>query len=231
MRKVLMTCTGVLTALLVAVPVLAQEAGIPKNGREKVSYGIGVETAKNIKAQRLDVNVEMIIQGLKDELAGKKLAVPQRELRRLMTMFHVEQRRQRVENTVIASQNNAKKSETFLNYNSAKPGVVVLPSGLQYRIITDGKGKKPGPSDTVLCSFQGTLIEGEEFDGSEPGQPASLKINQAVPGLKEALLLMREGSKWEVVVPPHLGYGAHGFGRTIGPNETLIYEIELLSVK
>jgi FKBP-type peptidyl-prolyl cis-trans isomerase len=231
MLRTTVTWIAILVFGLVASATYAQQPMTPKNGREKVSYGIGVETAKNIKSQRLDVDIDMIIQGLRDELAGKKLAVPQRELRRLMTMFHVEQKRQRVENTVIAAENNAKKGETFLAENKAKPGVTVLPSGLQYKIVKEGGGKKPAQSDTVLCNFTGALIDGTEFDASEPGQPAGLRINQIIPGLKEALLLMPEGSKWEVVIPSHLGYGSHGFGRTIGPNEVLIFEIEQLSIK
>jgi FKBP-type peptidyl-prolyl cis-trans isomerase len=231
MPSVSHVCIATVVAISLAIPASAQNSTIPKNGREKVSYGIGVETARTIKAQRLDIDVDMIIQGLRDELTGKKLAVPNRELRRLMTMFRVEQRKQDVENTVIAAENNAKRSEAFLTENKGKAGVVILPSGLQYRIVAEGSGKKPKMSDSVQGNFVATLADGTEFDSSEPGQPATLRISQTIPGLREALLLMPAGSKWQIVIPPHLAYGSRGFGRTVGPNEVLVYEFELVSIK
>jgi FKBP-type peptidyl-prolyl cis-trans isomerase FklB len=127
--------------------------------------------------------------------------------------------------------NNLKEGQNFLAANSSKPGVVLLPSGLQYEVITEGAGEKPGATDTVTCHYHGTLINGTVFDSSvQRGKPASFPLNQVIKGWTEGVQLMSTGSKWRFFIPPHLGYGDRQVGPTIGPNSTLIFEVELLSI-
>jgi len=131
-----------------------------------------------------------------------------------------------------ASADNKKQGDAYLAENGKKEGVVVLPSGLQYKVITAGKGRKPAETDTVMCNYKGTFTDGTEFDSSpEGGKPVPFEIKSVIPGFKEALQLMPVGSKWQIVVPPGLGYGDHGAGNVIGPNATLIFEVELVSIQ
>jgi FKBP-type peptidyl-prolyl cis-trans isomerase FklB len=131
----------------------------------------------------------------------------------------------------LALEDNKKKGEVFLAENKTKEGVVVLPSGVQYKILKAGNGKKPIDSDVVQVYYRGTLLDGSEFDATEPGQPADLKASSLIAGWKEALRLMPAGSKWQIFVPSQLAYGERGVGSDIGPNETLVFEVELLAVK
>jgi FKBP-type peptidyl-prolyl cis-trans isomerase len=127
---------------------------------------------------------------------------------------------------------NKKEGAEFLEANKTKEGVVTLPSGLQYKILTEGTGPKPAASDTVVCNYRGTLISGTEFDSSyKRGQPASFPVNGVIKGWTEALQLMPVGSKWQLFVPAELGYGDRGAGGEIGPGATLIFEVELLSIQ
>ncbi len=127
---------------------------------------------------------------------------------------------------------NMKDGAEFLAANKTKDGVITLPSGLQYKIMTAGTGAKPGPGDTVVCNYRGTLINGTEFDSSyKRGQPASFPVNRVIPGWTEALQMMPVGSKWQLFIPPDLAYGARGAGGVIGPNATLVFEVELISIQ
>jgi FKBP-type peptidyl-prolyl cis-trans isomerase FklB len=137
-----------------------------------------------------------------------------------------------VQATAAAGEENKKAGEAFLAQNKGKQGVVTLPSGLQYKILKAGNGKKPTENDTVECNYRGTLINGTEFDSSyRRGQPATFGVGQVIPGWREALQLMPVGSKWELYVPPDLAYGERGAGRDIGPNSTLVFEVELLGIQ
>jgi FKBP-type peptidyl-prolyl cis-trans isomerase FklB len=136
------------------------------------------------------------------------------------------------ENLKLMAAVNLKLGTAFLEANKAKPGVVTLPSGLQYKILTAGTGPKPTAADTVVCNYRGTLIDGKEFDSSyKRGQPTSLPVGRVIKGWSEALQLMPVGSKWQLVIPPDLAYGDHGAGPDIGPNATLIFELELISIQ
>jgi FKBP-type peptidyl-prolyl cis-trans isomerase len=242
--KALMNWVGFLSAVLLTAQVHAEETQALRTQQDKVSYGIGVEMADNLKRQGIEVdfgknpkpqwnevNLDLVIKGLKDQLSGEKLLMPERELRRNLIMFQSELRRKQVQTRTVGSEVNKQEGEAFLQENKKKEGVVTLPSGLQYKILKAGDGRKPTDTDTVEVIYRGTLINGTEFDSSKPGQPTVLKITGLIPGLKEALKLMPVGSKWQIFVPTQLAYGPRGKGREIGPNETLIYELELLSIK
>ena len=212
--------------------VHAEDKHVFRSQMDKINYGIGVEVVRNFKNQGMEVDLELVIKGMKDGLAGKN-EIPEKEFRKMMTAFQTELRQKQATNKKLSGIDNKKKSETFLAENKTKDGVVTLPSGLQYKIIKPAEGRKPTDSDTIECNYRGTLIDGTEFDSSyEAGQPATFKLSQGlIMGWKEALKLMPVGSKWQLFIPPSLAYGERGTGRSIGPNQVLIFEIELIAIK
>jgi FKBP-type peptidyl-prolyl cis-trans isomerase FklB len=222
---------AVLAVGLWIVPASAQDATVLKTQKDKVSYGIGVAMARNLKRQGMEVDEDGLIKGMKDELSGAKLLMSDSELRDTMMALQTEMRQKQEQALKTASTENQKQGDAFLTENKTKQGVVTLPSGLQYKILKAGEGKKPTDADTVECQYRGTLVNGTEFDSSYPtGKPVSFKVSQVIVGWQEALKLMPVGSKWQLVIPPQLAYGDRGAG-AIGPNSTLIFEVELLSIK
>lgn len=227
-------------AILGVLFLVAQCTGEPqtpkevtlKSDKDKVSYGIGVSVAKNFKQQGVEVDVEVMVKGLKDELSGAKLLIADEELAKTLTAYQKELRQKQVEAKKMAVEDNRKEGEAFLAENKKKEGVVTLPSGLQYKIIKAGEGKKPTAADTVEVHYRGTLINGTEFDSSQrAGRPITFKVPGVIAGWQEALKLMPAGSKWQLFIPPQLAYGERGSGKVIGPNSTLIFEVELLAIK
>jgi FKBP-type peptidyl-prolyl cis-trans isomerase len=225
----------VLTVGLLAAQVGAQEPPVLKTQKEKTSYAIGVDMAKNLRRQGVDLDLDVLIKGFQDEFMGGKLLMSDDDLRKTMAAFPAEVRRKRNEarqKQVRIAEDNKKEGEAFLAENKTKEGVVTLPSGLQYKILKAGDGKKPTEADTVEFRYRGTLINGTEFDSSPiDGQPETFKVGEVIPGWREALKLMPVGSKWQIFIPPHLGYGARPSGRDIGPNATLIFEMDLIATK
>ncbi len=209
----------------------AEEAQVLKTQRDVQSYGIGVNIAKSFKRDDVDIDMDLLVKGMKDAMAGEKLLMPERDLRRAMNALQSELRQKAVARHRTAAEDNRKKGEAFLAENKTRHGVVTLASGVQYRIIKAGDGRKPMDSDMVECYYRGTLLDGTEFDGTEAGKPATLKVSQLIDGWKEALKLMPAGSKWQLFIPSQLAYGPRGVGSDIGPNETLVFEVELLNVK
>lgn len=206
-------------------------AGQPANARmDVVSYGIGVEIARNFKKQDIAIAPERLMQGLKDGLSGGKLQFPDKELRQATTTFQNEIRQKMVLTKRVAALDNKKRGEAFLAENQARDGVKTLPNGVQYRVVKAGDGAKPTEGDMVECRYRGTLLDGTEFDGTEGGKSAKLKVAALIPGWKEALKLMPAGSQWQLFIPPQLAYGERGVGSDIGPNETLLFDVELLAV-
>ena len=208
----------------------AQEPTDLKTEQDKVNYGIGVSVAKNLKQQGVEVDVNMMIKGMKDELSGKKLLLSDDELRKTLTAYQQELRRKQMQERKGAAQDKKKEGDAFLAENKKKEGVVTLPNGLQYKILKAGEGKKPTADDTVEVKYRGTLIEGKEFDSSG-AETRTFKLSEVIPGWREAVQLMPVGSKWQLVVPPELAYGERGMGQAIMPNTTLIFEIELVGIK
>jgi FKBP-type peptidyl-prolyl cis-trans isomerase FklB len=227
--KWIAVCFGVV--MFLASQVGAEEAPALKTQKDKVNYGIGVSMGKSIQRQGIEVELDMVVKGMKDALAGGKLLMSDEELRKTMGEFQKEMQQKQATAKAAAGENNKKEGEAFLAQNKKKEGVVTLKSGLQYKILKAGKGKKPSETDTVEVNYKGTLINGKVFDSSKPEQPASFKVNQVIPGWQEALKLMPAGSKWQLVIPPELAYKEQGAGPDIGPNATLIFEVELVAVK
>ncbi len=222
---------AVLGVLLLTAQVSAAEIKELKTDKDKVSYGIGVSMAKNLKTQKIEVNLDPLLQGLQDELKGGKLLMTDADLQATLGHFKQELMQKHAEAMKKAAADNQKEGDTFLAENKKKKDVKTLPSGLQYKIIKEGKGKKPKESDTVEVNYRGTLINNTEFDSSyKRGQPATLKVKDIIPGWREALQLMPVGSKWQLFIPAKLAYGEKGAG-PIGPNSTLIFEVELLGIK
>jgi FKBP-type peptidyl-prolyl cis-trans isomerase len=208
----------------------AQEPTDLKTEKDKVSYGIGVSVAKNFQQQGVDVDLNLVIKGMKDQLGGKKLLMSDDELRKTMIAYQQELRGKQMQQRKAAAVDNKKEGEAFLAENQKKEGVVTTPSGLEYKILKAGEGKKPTADDTVEVNYRGTFINGTEFDSSG-GQPKAFKLTGVIPGWREALQLMPVGSKWQLVVPPQLAYGERGMGQVIMPNTVLIFEVELVGIK
>jgi FKBP-type peptidyl-prolyl cis-trans isomerase len=218
--------------VILTTPANAGEAEVLKNQKEKVSYGIGTDVGRNFKRLGIDIDVDVLAKGLKDALSGEKPLMSEDDLRATMGAYQADLMQKQAQATKRAAEENQKKGATFLAENKTKQDVVTLPSGLQYKILKAGDGKKPTENDTVVCHYRGTLIDGAEFDSSyKRGQPASFPVKGVIKGWTEALQLMPVGSKWQLFIPPELAYGARGAGRDIGPNATLIFEVELLAIK
>jgi len=222
--------TGTATKPRTAVPFTL------KTQKDKTSYAIGMNigsgVAAKLKQQPLDVDQAVLLRGFKDALAGSKTLLTAEEERTVLMQLSLEARKKQEEQMKLAAEPNKKIGEEFLAANKTKDGVVTLPGGLQYKILTAGTGPKPTAADTVSCNYRGTLIDGTEFDSSyKRGQPASFALNQVIKGWTEALQLMPVGSKWQLFIPSDLAYGDPGRGPQIGPGATLIFEIELLSIQ
>jgi FKBP-type peptidyl-prolyl cis-trans isomerase FklB len=203
-----------------------------KTQKEKVSYAIGMEMGKGVKTQGIDVDPAIMTQGLKDGLSGAKPQMSEDELRQVITSLQQDIRQKQMQAQEAAAAENKTKGEAFLAENAKKGGVVALPDGLQYKIMTPGQGKKPQESDTVLCNYKGTFLDGTEFDSSaKAGKPVPFEVKNVIPGFREILQLMPVGSKWQVFIPSNLAYGERGAGGVIGPNATLIFEVEVVSIQ
>lgn len=200
--------------------------------REKASYALGYNLGRNLKGQMVDVDPAIVTQAIKDAYAGTPSPLTEDEIRAALSQLQADTRAKLEEKSKEVSAENEKAGAAFLAENKGKPGVVTLPSGLEYKIITQGTGPKPAATDTVVCNYRGTLINGEEFDSSaKHGQAATFPVNGVIKGWTEALQLMPVGSKWELFIPPSLAYGDRGAGPLIGPGSTLVFEVELLSIK
>jgi FKBP-type peptidyl-prolyl cis-trans isomerase FklB len=224
---------AVLTAVFFMAAVsFAQEDAVLKTEKDRLSYAIGMDIGNGLKRQDIDLNAEIVAQGIWDSMSGGKTLMTEQESRQTMDALKQELARKQMAKMKELGDKNKKEGEKFLAENRTKDGVIALPSGLQYKVVRKGTGKPPKAGDTVTVNYRGTFIDGTEFDSSyRRGQPASFTVSGVIPGWTEALQLMKEGAKWELYIPPDLAYGERGAGRSIGPNATLIFEVELLSVK
>ena len=210
----------------------AQENPVLKNQKEKISYIIGVNIGTNFKKQEIDVDPDILTRGIKDGISGAKPLLIAQEVQDIMGSFEKEMIAKQEERKKTIGAKNQKEGDNFLAANQKKEGVQTLPSGMQYKVIKAGTGQKPKLTDTVTTHYRGTLIDGTEFDSSyKRGKPATFQVNGVIRGWTEALQLMEEGAKWQLFIPSTLAYGDRGAGQMIGPNATLIFEVELISIQ
>jgi FKBP-type peptidyl-prolyl cis-trans isomerase len=207
-----------------------------KTQKDKVSYALGMNMGKDLggklKQGSVEVDQAILLRGVKDALSGSKLLLTDDEVKAVFAQLNTDIRKRLEEKARIAGEANKKEGDEFLAANKLKDGVVTLPSGLQFKILTEGTGAKPTASDSVVCNYRGTLISGIEFDSSyKRGQPATFHVNEVIKGWTEALQLMPVGSKWQIFIPSEMAYGEPGRGPQIGPNSTLLFELELLSIQ
>jgi FKBP-type peptidyl-prolyl cis-trans isomerase len=222
-----------ITVLLVAffVSQAAAETVSLKSEKGKRSYSIGNDIGNNLKTQPFEVDADLLAKGIKDALTGKKPALTEQEMKDVLTALKNQLMAKRASQIKEIADKNKKDGEAFLAENKKKPGVITLPDGLQYKVITEGAGNTPAPTDKIKVHYKGTLINGTEFDSSyKRGEPLEYEIAKFIPGWKEALTMMKEGSKWELYIPSELAYGEQGSGPVIGPNSVLIFEMELISI-
>ena len=204
-----------------------------KTDKEKASYALGMKIGGDLRKQGAAESLDPAItaRGLRDAMSGGKTALTEEEGRAALGKLQTEVRQKMEAKAHQEGETKRKTGDAFLAANKTKDGVVTLPSGLQYKVLTEGKGPKPTVTDTVTCNYRGTLLNGKEFDSSyKRGEPASFPVNGVIKGWTEALQLMPVGSKWQLFIPPDLAYGDRGAGGDIGPDETLIFEVELLSI-
>ncbi|MGH8611203.1 MAG: FKBP-type peptidyl-prolyl cis-trans isomerase [Gammaproteobacteria bacterium] len=220
-------CTVLLLALALVDAGVAEEAVLDTE-KAKFSYAIGLQIGQSFVRQGVEIDAEAFALALQDTLAGREPRIPALELQAVLQKQEQEiQKRQQA----VAVKNSA-AGRRFLEQNKSKEGIHELPNGLQYKVIKKGQGNRPQGSDSVDVHYRGTLIDGREFDSSyRRGKPTTLRLNGVIKGWQEALPMMPEGSKWQIFLPPELAYGQRGAGAVIGPNETLIFEIELIAVR
>jgi len=228
-RRLAMAVCGVVA---LSGAAFAADAPELKSDKEVFSYSLGMNLGGNLKRESVEVDTELLVRGFKDSYGGGKTILTEEEARKSIMDFQKAQMAKRAETMKKLSEKNKADGERFLAENAKKEGVKSLPSGLQFKEITPGKGKTPKATDTVTTQYKGTLIDGTEFDSSyKRGEPATFPVSGVIAGWTEALQLMKEGAKWQLFIPPNLAYGERGAGSDIGPNATLIFEVELISVK
>jgi FKBP-type peptidyl-prolyl cis-trans isomerase len=200
--------------------------------KDKLSYSIGMNIGKSLKRDNLDVDPDLVLRGIKDVLGGGTLLMTDQEAQSTLNELQADLHKRQEQEMQQLAETNKKEGEAFLAANKTKAGVISLPSGLQYKILQEGTGPKPTAADTVTVNYRGTLLDGTEFDSSyKRGQPGSFPVGGIIKGWTEALLLMPVGSKWQLFIPPELAYGPRQAGPSIGPNSTLLFEVELLSIQ
>jgi FKBP-type peptidyl-prolyl cis-trans isomerase FklB len=232
--KKIMTSTIITTisvAALLAFGVQAQEKLELKDARQKASYAIGMDIGANFKRQDLDVDAKALAAGLADTLAGKT-QLTEAESKQVLQEFRTQMMAKMEARQKTEGEKNAREGEAFLAGNAKKEGVKTTASGLQYKVIKSGTGKTPKATDTVKVHYHGTLVDGSVFDSSvQRGEPATFPVDQVIPGWTEVLQLMKEGDKWQVYIPGKLAYGERSPSPKIGPNSTLVFDVELLSIE
>ena len=228
---------GIFIALLmIAISCTSSEKAVETpqltDSMDTVSYSVGVDIGKSFRLQEMDIDPDVMARGLNDAFSDKETALTKEEVQSTLIKFRqVFQQKQR-EIAQRKAQEAAVSEETYLAENATKEGVVSLPSGLQYKVITPGDGPSPLTTDKVKVHYKGSLADGTIFDSSyDRGQPTSFTVSGVIKGWTEALLLMQVGSKWELTIPSKLGYGTRGSGGDIPPNSTLLFEVELLGIE
>lgn len=223
---------GVCTVLSTQAVSNSSSAVVLKSDQDKLSYAIGVETGRSFKSHNVEIDPKIFAAGVSDGLADKPTLMNDSEIQKQISDFQQKTLAKMQQQLKESASDNQKKEQEFLAANKNKAGVVTTASGLQYKIIDPGKGTPPTDNDVVTVDYKGTLLNGKVFDSSyQRGKPATFPVAAVIEGWQEALKLMKPGAKWELYIPSKLAYGDQGAGGVIGPNETLIFEVHLLSVK
>jgi len=226
------TGTMVATAMVVIAGAAFAQVASPKTELEKISYSLGADIGKNFRTQDLQLDVNMMMKGIRDGMSGAGFDMSDEEMQKTVAAFQEIMMQKQKQRAMEQSSDNRKIGQNFLAENKKKEGVMELPSGLQYKVITEATGPKPAATDEVTVHYRGTLIGGKEFDSSfKRNEPASFRLNQVIAGWTEGLQLMSVGSKYRFFIPPDLCYGDRQMGPDILPGSTLIFEIELLDIK
>ncbi len=218
--------------LAIASPVLAKgpETAVPKDKQDKVSYSIGADVGNSLKRNDLGLNPDFVAKGLVDALNGKTV-LTEEEMHTVLQAFQGEMQQKMAAKQKVAGESNKTTSEKFLEENKKKDGVKTTASGLQYKVVTTGTGAMPKATDTVVVNYSGKLVNGTEFDSSyKRGEPATFPVNGVIPGWTEALQMMPVGSKWDLAIPASIAYGESA-PPSIGPNQALVFTVELLDIK
>lgn len=216
---------------LVSSQAWSADQTVLKTDKDKLSYSLGASIGKNLRKESADIDLDLLIQGMKASMAGDKVLMSDKDIGQIMNDYQMKLRKTALLNRQEALAENKKKGDAYLAEYKTKKGVSSLPSGVLYSVIKEGKGKKPLDSDAIEVYYSGTLINGKQFDATEPGHPATLKVSSLIAGWKQALTSMPAGSKWHIVIPSQLAYGERGVGNDIGPNEVLVFDVELVAVK
>jgi FKBP-type peptidyl-prolyl cis-trans isomerase FklB len=204
---------------------------VPVTEKDKQSYAIGLNVGRSLHRDSVDVEPKFVLQGLQDAIANGKVQMTDDQIKTVMTALQTQVRQKMEAKRLAEVETNKKEGAAFLAANAKKEGVVTLPSGLQYKILTPGTGPKPTATDSVVCNYRGALLDKTEFDSSyKRGQPATFPVSGVIKGWTEALQLMPVGSKWQIYIPADLAYGERG-KPPIGPNATLVFDLELLSIQ
>jgi FKBP-type peptidyl-prolyl cis-trans isomerase FklB len=228
MKRILIT--AVLAVVAIGVSLAAEKPDL-KNENDKVSYSVGYQVGGDFRRQGVELDPDLLVKGMQDAMSGGKPLMTQEEMnktlvdlkRKVVTAQREEQKK--------AAEKNMAEGKKFLEGNARKDGVTTLPSGLQYKVTAKGTGASPKKTDSVTVHYKGTLIDGTEFDSSyKRGKPATFRVDGVIAGWTEALQLMKPGAKWQLFIPANLAYGERGAGSRIGPNRTLIFEVELIKV-
>ncbi len=199
--------------------------------KEQLSYATGVTAIRNFTKNDVAFDIELMVQGMRDALAGKPLLMTEKQITTSMNQLQTDRRRTMAANQRDLAEKNRKRGTEFVSSYKQKPGSLTLSNGVAYQVLKAGTGPKPGEGDTVVTRYRGTSIDGVEFDATLEGKTSTLRMNQVIMGWREALKQMPLGSKWQIVVPSPLAYGERGVGGVIGPNETLVFDVELLEIK
>ncbi|MEK7707935.1 MAG: FKBP-type peptidyl-prolyl cis-trans isomerase [Verrucomicrobiota bacterium] len=225
------TAMMVLLGLVAATAARAEDAKTFKDEKEKISYAIGMAYGNTFKRMDIDVDYDVLLRGIKDAQAGGATRLSEQEMLEVLKKYQQESAARQHEKQRQLGEKNRKEGDEFLAANKNKPGVITLTNGLQYTILTDGEGASPKPEDTVTVNYRGTLLDGTEFDHSPTNQPATFAANGVIRGWTEALTRMKAGAKWKLFIPSDLAYGPMGRQPKIGPNATLLFDVELVSFK
>jgi FKBP-type peptidyl-prolyl cis-trans isomerase len=231
-RKYFMKNSLLVLAVSLAFAPLALAAEVQlKDQKDKISYSIGLDIGTTLKRQVIEVNEELLNTGIQDGLSGKKPLLSEDQVKETMALFQKEMLAKQAEAKKAAAAKNSAEATKFLAENKTKEGVKTTASGLQYKVLKEGSGPTPKPTDTVKVNYRGTVLDGTEFDSSyKRGEPASFPVNRVIKGWTEALQLMKVGSKYQLFIPADLAYGGRGAGSDIGPNAMLIFDVELLGI-